>query len=62
MFKHAHFKTIKDLMDWEKDKLVDTGECLFIEPFAKESEFNISHERELADTRKGGFICSLWRK
>lgn len=62
VFKHADFKTLQDLMGWERDKLIGTGECLFIPPGAGENEFNIEREKELAGTRKGGFICALWRK
>jgi hypothetical protein len=62
VFRYADFKTIQDLLSWENDKLIASGECLFVSPASDEAEFNIERENELADTRKGGFACVLWRK
>jgi len=62
VFKYANFMTIRDLTGLDPKRLVATGECLFIDPQADESEFNIVREQELAGSRKGGVICGLWKK
>lgn len=62
IYRYADFKTIEDLKAWKPEKLVQTGACLFIPPFADEEEFTIEREKELSETRRGGYICALWRK
>ena len=62
VFKYANFWTLQDMTSWEKDRLLDAGECLFIHPLAKEDEFCVERENELRGKRKGGFICALWKK
>lgn len=62
VFKYAEFWTFEDLAGWEKERLVETGECLFINPLSDEEEFNIDRENELKGKGKGGFVCALWRK
>lgn len=62
VFKYADFKTIEDLKRLNSDKLLDTGECLFIPPTSEETDINIDKEKELSKTERGGFICALWKK
>jgi len=62
VFKYAHFKTLEDLMSLKPEKLVSTGESLFIPPNAKEDEITIESENKLSHTERGGFICALWKK
>ncbi|SFE52893.1 methyltransferase type 11 [Trichococcus pasteurii] len=62
IYRYAIFKTIDDLKAWNPEKLVGTGACLFISPFAEEEEFTLEREKELSETRRGGYICALWRK
>jgi ubiquinone/menaquinone biosynthesis C-methylase UbiE len=62
VFKYATFLTLQDLMSWEKDKLIETGECLFIHPLVDEDEFCVDRENELTGERKGGFVCALWKR
>ena len=62
IYRYASFKTIGDLKVWNPKKLVGTGACLFIPPFADEQEFTVERERELSGKRRGGYVCALWRK
>ena len=62
VFRDACFKTLDDLKSWDRERLARTGECLFVSPLAEVEELNIDRENELAGTRKGGFICAVWRK
>lgn len=62
IYRYAAFKTIDDLKAWNPEKLVQTGACLFIPPFADEEEFILEREKELSGTRRGGYICALWGK
>lgn len=62
VFKYAKFKTLEDMKKWNEEKLVQTGECLFIPPLADEEKFNYSMEKELEGKRNGGYICALWKK
>nr|WP_320164228.1 class I SAM-dependent methyltransferase [uncultured Trichococcus sp.] len=62
IYRYAAFKTIGDLKAWNPDKLVRTGACLYVPPFADEEEFTIERERELSGKRRGGYVCALWRK
>lgn len=61
IYRYADFKTIEDLKAWNTEKLVQTGTCLFIPPFAAEEEFTIEREKELSKIMRGGYICALWR-
>lgn len=62
IYRYAVFKTIEDLKVWEPEKLVGTGACLFIPPFADEEEYTIEREKELSGKRRGGYVCALWIK
>ncbi|WIF94040.1 class I SAM-dependent methyltransferase [Caminicella sporogenes] len=62
VFKYADFKTLDDLKKLKPEKLIKTGQCLFISPYAKENEITIENEKKLSKTEKGGFICALWIK
>lgn len=62
VFKYADFKTLDDLKKLRTEKLVKTGECLFIQPSASEDEITIENEERLSKTERGGFICALWIK
>jgi len=61
-FSRAYFKTLEEMKSWDKARLVETGESVFIPPTSTDDEFNIEHENRLAGKTKGGFICALWRK
>lgn len=62
IFKYADFKTLEDLKSLKGEKLIDSGECLFIPPNANEEDITIENEIELSKSERGGFICALWRK
>lgn len=62
VFEHAEFKTLDDLKSWNKEKLVDSGQCLFISPLSPEEDYNYEKENELAEKTVGGYICALWKK
>ena len=61
IYRYADFKTIEDLKEWNPEKLVRTGSCLYISPFADEAEYTIEREKELSEKRRGGYVCALWR-
>ncbi|MTI66528.1 MAG: class I SAM-dependent methyltransferase [Firmicutes bacterium] len=62
VFKYADFKTLDNLINYKKESLISTGECLFIPPIAKEEDFNLKNEKKLSTKERGGFICALWEK
>jgi len=62
VFKYSYFKTLEEMRGWKPEKLMETGECLFVSPLSDESEFNDELENELSGKRKGGYICALWKK
>jgi len=62
VFEYAKFKTLDDMKNWNKEKLVDFGQCLFISPLSPEEDYNYEKENELAGTAVGGYICALWKK
>ncbi|WP_130806427.1 class I SAM-dependent methyltransferase [Senegalia massiliensis] len=62
VFKYAKFKTIEDFIYIHSDNLVETKECLFIPPCTEENNINMEKEKELSKSKKGGFICVLWKK
>lgn len=62
VFKYADFKTLEDLKSLKCEKLVDSGECLFIPPNAEEEDINTENEIKLSQSERGGFICALWKK
>ncbi len=62
VFHHAHFKNPEDLNRLDPENLIASRECLFIPPDAPEEKFNWDEENRLAEEKKGGFFCSLWRK
>lgn len=62
VFKYAKFKTLQEMKEWKKENLLETGECLFVSPFSDDDKFNLQTENELAENRKGGYICALWKK
>jgi len=62
VFKYAKFKNLDDLKNWNKEKLVDFGQCLFISPLSPKEDYTYEKENELAGTTVGGYICALWKK
>lgn len=62
VFYHAELTTPERLNRIERDKLQASKECLFISPDATDEEISWQQEKELADKKRGGFFCSLWRK
>ncbi len=62
VFKYAKFRTVEEIKDWNREKLVDTGECLFVAPLAEDCDYNDETEKNLSKTTNGGFICALWEK
>lgn len=62
VFKHAEFRTLEEIKNWDKERLVDFKECLFIPPTALDSDFNCETEKKLSKTTNGGFVCALWKK
>jgi len=62
VFKYAEFKSLEEIMSWKPEKLLKTGECLYVSPFAEESLFNDETEEQSSKGKRGGFICALWEK
>jgi len=62
VFKYACFKTLEDLKKLNPEKLVKSGQCLFLPPEVKEDEITMEMEMQLSKTEKGGYICALWSK
>lgn len=62
VFKYADFKTLEDLKALKSEKIVDSGECLFISPNADEKDINMENENKLSQSERGGFVCVLWKK
>lgn len=62
VFKYADLKSLEEILSWKPEKLLKTGECLFVSPFAEESYFNDETEAQLSKCKRGGFICALWEK
>jgi len=62
VFRHASFKTEKDLEELDPKNLVKIAQCVFIPPNASEEQLNWDEEKRLSKTQRGGFIVALWRK
>ncbi len=62
VFRHASFKTQKDLEELDPKNLVRIAQCVFIPPNASEEQLNWEEEKRLSKTQRGGFIVALWRK
>jgi len=62
VFRHASFKTEKDLEELDPKNLVKIAKCVFIPPNASEEQLNWDEEKRLSKTQRGGFIVALWRK
>ena len=62
VFRHAYFKSPKDLSRIKQEYLVKIKECLFIPPDTPEIEISLENERKLSASNRGGFFCILWRK
>jgi ubiquinone/menaquinone biosynthesis C-methylase UbiE len=62
VFEYAKFKTLDDMKGWNKEKLVDSGQCLFISPLSPEEDYNYEKENELDGNTVGGYICAIWKK
>ncbi|OGO78609.1 MAG: ubiquinone biosynthesis methyltransferase UbiE [Clostridiales bacterium GWB2_37_7] len=62
VFKYACFKTLEDLRQLSSEKLINSGQCLFIPPDIDEDKISIETEQLLSKTEKGGYICALWKK
>ncbi|SHK25318.1 class I SAM-dependent methyltransferase [Paramaledivibacter caminithermalis] len=62
VFRYADFKTLDDLKQLKSDKVVNSGECLFVPPNANEEDITMENEIKLSKNERGGFICVLWKK
>ena len=62
VFKYAKFRTIDEIRQWNKEKLENSGECLFVPPLANDDDFNYENENDLSKTSVGGFVCAVWKK
>ncbi|MBS4537268.1 methyltransferase domain-containing protein [Clostridium sp. D2Q-11] len=62
VFKYADFKTKEDFNNIFPDNIVDINECLFIPPSIKPQDISVEKEEELSHSKRGGFICVLWKK
>lgn len=62
VFKYACFKTLEDLRLLKPEKLINSGQCLFIPPDTEEEKISMEAENLLSKTEKGGYICALWKK
>ncbi|MDY0234799.1 MAG: methyltransferase domain-containing protein [Gudongella sp.] len=62
VFKYADFKTMDDLKSWNAEKIVGSGECLFIPPNAEEKDISLLLEKQFSSSENGGYICALWEK
>lgn len=62
VFKHADFKSMEDLRSLNSEKIINSGECLFIPPTAEEKDITSENEKQLSLSKRGGFICVLWQK
>jgi ubiquinone/menaquinone biosynthesis C-methylase UbiE len=62
VFKYACFKTLEELRRLNPEKLVKSGQCLFIPPDIEENNISMEMENELSQTEKGGYVCALWTK
>lgn len=62
VFKYACFKTLEDLQQLKPEKLVKSGQCLFIPPDITEDDISMESENKMAKTEKGGYVCALWMK
>ncbi|MGM0411389.1 MAG: class I SAM-dependent methyltransferase [Bacillota bacterium] len=61
VFSDAIFREPEDLENLDKDNLIKTKECLYISPDTPKEKINWDEEKRLADKKKGGFICTLWK-
>lgn len=62
IFKYACFKTLEDLRQLSPQKLINSGQCLFLPPYIEADKISIETENLLSKTEKGGYICALWKK
>jgi ubiquinone/menaquinone biosynthesis C-methylase UbiE len=62
VFNYACFKTLEELRRLNPEKLVKSGQCLFIPPDIEENNISMEMENELSQTEKGGYVCALWTK
>jgi ubiquinone/menaquinone biosynthesis C-methylase UbiE len=62
IFKYACFKTLEELRHLKPEKLINSGQCLFIPPYIEEDKISMATESLLSKTEKGGYICALWKK
>ncbi len=62
IFKHANFRSIKDIEDLDRKNVVTSRECLFIPPDTTLDNINMEMEKKMAITESGGFFCVLFRK
>ncbi len=62
VFSGASLLTREDLLSWKPEKLLASGQCLFLPPDTPEDKISLDLERELSSRERGGFICALWEK
>jgi ubiquinone/menaquinone biosynthesis C-methylase UbiE len=62
VFRHAHFMTWRELLDLDRERLLDWGECLFIKPKALLEKINMAAEERNRVPGQGGFIAAIWEK
>ncbi len=62
VFRFACFKTLDEMKGWKADKLVDSGQSLFIPFDSAEEDITMEKEAEYSRKNNGGFICAQWIK
>lgn len=62
VYQFANFKTKADLTQFKPEKIVASGQCLFVAPTAKAEEFTLENEQRLSKETRGGYLCVLWKK
>lgn len=61
IFRFADFKTLEQLEELDKENLIKSGECLFIDPDTEEDKLTWKEEERLSHVNRGGYICALWK-
>ncbi len=62
VFRHAAFKTLKEITAWRPESLVNTGSCLFVPPGSSDEQWAEEYEAANKEKVNGGFICAMWKK
>ena len=63
IFRFARFPTPAQVLALDPERVVASGECLYVPPDAPEATFTPDEERRRgAEGAEPGFFCVLWRK